>query len=113
MNSAWLIPLFLLLLIILIDSNNKKAVMVKMIRQRKKNRGDKKHMTELAKQFIDKECIIYTFNSQLEGRVKDVKDGAILVDKKGVLEAVNLDFVTRIREYPRKKNGKKKSVVLD
>lgn len=28
-------------------------------------------------------------------------------------ELINLDFVTRIREYPRKKNGKKKSVVLD
>lgn len=28
-------------------------------------------------------------------------------------ELINLDFVTRIREYLRKKNGKKKSVVLD
>jgi len=26
---------------------------------------------------------------------------------------VNLDFVIRIREYPRKKNGKKKDIVLD
>ena len=31
----------------------------------------------------------------------------------GTLEAVNIDFVVRIREYPRKKNGKKKSVVID
>ena len=26
---------------------------------------------------------------------------------------VNCDYITRIREYPRNKNGKKKSVVLD
>ena len=71
-------------------------------------------MKELAKRFIDKECIIYTFNSQLEGVViKEVGDGAVLIEKNGTLEAVNLDFVSRIREYPRKKNGKKKSIVID
>jgi len=71
-------------------------------------------MVELAKKFINKECIIYTFNSQLEGVIiKEVTDGAVLVEKKGTIEAVNLDFVTRIREYPRNKNGKKRSIVID
>ena len=36
-----------------------------------------------------------------------------MIEKKGMLEAVNLDFVVRIREYPRNKKGNKKSVVLD
>ena len=40
-------------------------------------------------------------------------DGAILIEKDEKLEVVNLDFVIRIREYPRKKNGKKKDIVLD
>ena len=62
-------------------------------------------MIELAKRFIDKECIIYTFNSQIEGIVREVSDGAVLVEKDGTLEAVNSDFIMRIREYPRKKNG--------
>ncbi|MBO5746997.1 MAG: hypothetical protein J6S13_07930 [Clostridia bacterium] len=70
-------------------------------------------MTEFAKKFINKECIIYTFNSQLEGVIKEVSDTAVMLEKKGTLEAVNLDFVVRIREYPRNKNGKKKSVVVD
>ena len=70
-------------------------------------------MLELAKRFMEKECIIYTFNSQLTGIVKEVSDGAILLESGGAVEAVNLDFIVRIREYPRKKNGKKKSVVLD
>ena len=44
--------------------------------------------------------------------IKDVTDGAILIEKAGKMEAVNLDFVIRIREYPRNKNGKKKTVIL-
>ena len=72
-------------------------------------------MVELAKKFIGKECLISAFdgNHQFDGVMTEVTDGAILLEKNGTLEAINLDFVIRIREYPRKKNGKKKSVVLD
>ena len=72
-------------------------------------------MKELAKRFIDKECVIYSFdgNHQYQGVIKEVTDGAILVETNGKIDALNLDFVIRIREYPRKKNGKKKSVVFD
>ena len=77
-------------------------------------RKDKKYMVELAKRFIDKECLIYTFNSnQIVGVIKEVSNGAILLDSKGTIEAVNLDFIVRIREYPKNKKGKKKSVILD
>jgi hypothetical protein len=73
------------------------------------------NMKELAKRFIDKECLITAFDSnhQFEGVIKEVNDNAILVEKKESVEAINLDFVIRIREYPRNKKGKKKSVVLD
>ncbi len=71
-------------------------------------------MFELAKQFIGKECLLYTFNgSQIEGVIKELSENAVLIDNKGSIEAVNLEFITRIREYPRNKKGKKKSVVLD
>lgn len=72
-------------------------------------------MIELAKRFIGKECLIYAFDSshQFEGIIKEVCDGAILIENKGQIEAINLDFVIRIREYPRNKKGKKQSVVLD
>ena len=72
-------------------------------------------MKTLAERFIDKECLIYAFDSshQYDGMIKEVTDGAILIEKDGKLEAINLDFVLRIREFPRSKNGKKKSVVLD
>ncbi|MDD6279559.1 MAG: DUF6897 domain-containing protein [Ruminococcus sp.] len=71
-------------------------------------------MIELAKNFIGKECLIYTFNgSQVEGVIKDISGNALLVENKGNTEVLNLDFVIRIREYPRNKKGKKKSVVID
>ena len=70
-------------------------------------------MVELAKNFVEKECIVYTFQSQISGVIKEVSNGAILLNNNGTVEMINLDFVVRIREYPKKKNGKKKSVVLD
>lgn len=72
-------------------------------------------MKELAKRFIDKECLISSINSsnQFEGVIKEVSDSAILVEKNGTTEAINLDFVIRIREYPKYKKGKKKSFVFD
>ena len=74
-------------------------------------------MKELAKQFIGKECIVYTVtstDSNIQGVIKEIDDGAMIIEKNsGEKEIINLDFVTRIREYPRKKNGKKKNVVLD
>ena len=72
-------------------------------------------MEELAKRFIDKDCLIYAFDSghQFGGIIREVTNGAILIENEGKLEAINLDFVIRIREYPKGKNGKKKSVVLD
>jgi hypothetical protein len=72
-------------------------------------------MKELPKRFVDKECLITAFDSnhQFEGVIKEVSDSAILVEKNGTIEAINLDFVIRIREYPKNKNGKKKAVVFD
>ena len=72
-------------------------------------------MVELAKRFIGKDCLIYTFDGshQFSGIIKEVIDNAVLIEKDGISEAINLDFVVRIREYPLNKKGKKKSVILD
>lgn len=68
-----------------------------------KNRTENNEMFELAKKFIEKECVIYTFEgNQYSGTVKEVSDGALLVERKGVTEAINLNFVVRIRETKKK-----------
>ena len=73
-------------------------------------------MKELAKQFIGEECIIYTIASNdgsIQGVIKEIEDGGMVIERSyGGREIVNLDFVTRIRQYPRKKNGKKKDIVM-
>ena len=74
-------------------------------------------MKELAKQFIGEECIIYTITSNdgsVLGVIKEIDDGGMIIERNsGEREIINLDFVTRIRQYPKKKNGKKKSIVFD
>ena len=113
MNPSYYIPILLLLFLVIWMSWQSKMFIAKRF---SKNKLGKEgcEMVELAKRFIDKECLIYTFNSnQIEGTVKEVTDGALLIDSKGTLEVVNLDFIVRIREFPRNKKGNKKSVVLD
>ena len=112
MNSTYFLIFAMFLIIFIMNRYSKMYIAKKFIKN--KQRKDKGYMIELAKRFIDKECIIYTFNSnQIDGVIKEVSNGALLVEKKGTLEAVNLDFIVRIREYPKNKNGKKKSVVID
>ena len=109
----YLIVVCMLLWVIWMAQRDQQAIIKKFIKNKRKKRMGRVEMVELAKRFVGKECIIYTFNSQINGTIKEVSDGAILLDSKGTEEAVNVDFIIRIREYPTKKNGKKKSVVLD
>lgn len=78
------------------------------ILQRKKERGFV--MAGIVENYIDKECIIYTMNSQVSGFIKEVKDGWIVVDTGNDKDIINLQYVIRIREYPKNKKGKKKTV---
>lgn len=92
------------------------AVAWQILNQRKQNK-ENVVMKELAKQFIGEECIIYTITSNdgsIQGVIKEIDDGGMVIERNsGEREIVNLDFVTRIRQYPRKKNGKKKDIVWD
>ena len=103
LKAAYIVLIFLFIMLYIQYRN--KEIWLKQFTQSKKGKSE---MLELAKRFIGHECIIYTFSSQLSGIIKDVTDGAILIENGGAPEVVNLDFVVRIREYPKKKNGKKK-----
>lgn len=77
----------------------------------KKKEGIEK-MNELIKDFIGKECIVYTFQSQVTGIIEKVEDNWISIKKDDNTEIVNIEYINRIREYPRKKNGKKKAIFV-
>ena len=58
--------------------------------------------------------MITSNDGSVQGLIKEIDDDGMVIEKKtGELEIINLDFVTHIRQYPRKKNGKKKDFVLD
>ena len=107
----------LIILFLVILTLRKRAAAVRQFLNRKKQNKESNEMKELAKRLIGEDCIIYTITSEsgsIQGVLKEVEDGGLVIEKTtGETEIVNLDFVTRIREYPRKKNGKKKSIVVD
>lgn len=70
-------------------------------------------MSEMIKEFIGKECIVYTFQNQVTGVIEKVEGNWISIKKDNTYEILNIEYISRIREYPRKKSGKKKSVFLD
>ena len=113
MQPAYYIIFIFLIIYLITTRRNNSAIANKVIKNRKSE--DTTKMIELAKRFIGKECIISSFDSthQFTGVIKEVTDSAILIENKGTLEAINLEFVIRIREYPRNNKGKKKSAVLD
>ena len=114
-NYWWIV--FILIIFWWIRKRRRTAAAVWQIQNRRKQNKEILVMKELARQFIGEDCIIYTITSNdgsLQGVIKEIDDGGMVIERNsGEREIVNLDFVTRIREYPRKKNGKKKGVVLD
>ena len=105
----------LLLFIIPSIERRRRSAAAKHIINKKKQKAGNKEMEELAKQFVGKECIIYTLASNdtcIKGIIKNVADGGMMIDNSGNIEAVNLEFVTRIREYPRNSKGKKKAIIM-
>ena len=61
-------------------------------------------MKELAERFIGKECVVCFFDgNQRVGVITEVTGGALLLEKNGNTEALNLDFVLRIKESSKAK----------
>ena len=61
-------------------------------------------MKELAKSFLEKECVFDAFNgNQYKGTVRAVSDSGVLLEKNGKQEIVNLDLIIRIREQTKNK----------
>ena len=113
------LPLLIILFLVILPlfARRKRAAAVRQFLNRKKQNKESNEMKELAKRLIGEDYIINTITSEsgsIQGVLKEVEDGGLVIEKTtGETEIVNLDFVTRIREYPRKKNGKKKSIVVD
>ena len=113
------LPLLIILFFVILPllARRRRAAAIKEFLKRKKQNKENNEMKELALFMDAADTEIYTITSEsgsIQGVLKEVEDGGLVIEKTtGETEIVNLDFVTRIREYPRKKNGKKKSIVVD
>ena len=112
MDSFHYIILVLLFYFLFLMHQRQKLAVVKNRIKNKKGK-DRLKMQELAKRFIGKECIITSFdgNHNFDGVIKEVSNGAVLIEKDEKLEAISLDYIIRIREYPLNKKGKKRAIV--
>ncbi len=63
-------------------------------------------MVECIKQFIGKNCMIYTmqfFGGGTPGIIKEVTDNAIVLETKHSTDIINLDYVIRVSEIVKRK----------
>lgn len=115
--GSYLVIIAVLIIFFCIKRRRRTAAVAWQILNQRKQNKENVVMKELAKQFIGEECIIYTIASNdgsIQGVIKEIDDGGMVIERNsGEREIVNLDFVNRIRQYPRKKNGKKKDIVWD
>ena len=68
------------------------------------------NMNELIKAYIGKDVIISTGFTSVDGTLVKVEDNWAQLETKAGIKTVNLEYVSVVQEYPRKKNGKKSSV---
>lgn len=111
MQNTGLIILWVIIIIMLLQ-RKKVMRMLNILRIKKRKRGNI-DMTHMIEKFIGKDCLINLGSgSTADGIVKSVADGWVeLESKDGNLQAVNIDYISRIRVYPTNKNGKRKVVI--
>lgn len=112
MNGLWVcyLPILMFFFILLIQRRESEKGVETMIKRKK---GDSE-MRTIAQRFIGKDVLMSTVGSgSFDGVLKEVSDNAAVLEKNGEEVVVNLDYVIRLREYPKNKKGKRKSIVSD
>lgn len=110
--TYYLLVVVSIFLIIISLVTNRKIKNAAIINHRKNHKNKENvEMKTLAQQFVGKECLIYTVASDTnaeKGVIKEITENGILLDDNGALQAINIEYVTRIREWPKNAKGKKK-----
>lgn len=113
MSSYWLLMVAILLILFAI-MQRKKRKNAAVINHRKNHKKEIFKMKELAQKFIGKDCLVYTIASETtsaKGVIKEVTENGLLIESDGNLQAINLEYVTLIREWPKNAKGKKKTII--
>ena len=118
--AIWICIFFPLFIVLFAQYQTKKRMRQKhILKEIRAHREHRKkvdlNMSEVVKRFVGKECIITTMNETVTGVVEAAEEKWIVISPVGKnttgTEIVSMDYIIRIREYPRNKNGKKKAIV--
>ena len=110
----WLPVMILLFMIIPATQERQRRLAALAKRNRMKLKKGELAMNELIKEYVGKEIIAWTYSSSgVTGTVTRIEENWIEIkDKDGNLQLLNVDHISRIQEYPKNKNGKKKVVIV-
>ncbi|MBQ8176615.1 MAG: hypothetical protein IJ035_06220 [Oscillospiraceae bacterium] len=109
MNNYILFFLIIFFCIILPARRRREAsavIATKKIKNKKLNKEERMKMYELLKRFIGKKCNISIINSSagILGTITEVQDNWVIVDTdSNGIDAINIDYITQISEWERKK----------
>lgn len=114
MNSGNYLLIFAVIFLLCVIAQNKRNTLTAVSHHHMKDTNKEVfEMKALAEKFIGKDCLVYTVTSAtdaIKGIITEVSESGILIESNGEVQAVNLEYVTRIREWPRNSKGKKKTV---
>ncbi len=112
MQSYFLI-MFVVFICIILPARRRKKAAAQIVMKKRKNRLSKEErmkMYELLKRFIGKKCNITVMNSSTGtlGTITEVQDNWVIVDtNSNGLDVINIDYITRISEWPKAEKKKK------
>ncbi len=107
-------PIFILFVILIFLFRQEKAQNIRRIIRKRKKKG-MTYMNDIFNRYIGKDCIVYISNGGsgvIECNVTGIADNWLTVRTRDGDEAINFDYIVRIKEHPVNKNGKKKSVIF-
>lgn len=107
---SYYVLLVALLLLYGTEVIRRRSAMKARTMRARKTEGERTAMRELAQRFIGKECVVYTMLGEIspvQGTLTEVSEGGLLIEKKGNVQVMNLDYVVRIEERPSKAKKKR------
>lgn len=112
--SSYLPLLLLLIFCVILPAKRRKEIFVhhaiQKIKKKKLSKEERMKMYELLKRFIGKRCSITIMNSSVGvlGTITEIQDNWVIIDTDGSNnDAINIDFITRVTEWPVKEKKKK------
>lgn len=106
MQTSLLAVIFWLL--IYLPRKRRQAALGRVLHMKKMSRQKKEgaSVRALAQQFMGKDVYIKLIEGTADGVLKEITGSGLMLENKYGIQAVNLDYILKIREYPYK-NGKR------